>query len=393
MASISNFGKTPVGQEGVFPIIRSLNTTASFSEITEPGFLNSAMGAGINFSPGDMFLVQYPGGTQFFYTIESQGIYTLQIYDPGSNSFAYDGMFFVSKSQGASDANPGNQMGFPKLTIQNALNAANSSSFSNPCVYVLDAETYFESLLITPLKNITLYMPYANLESGSSNALNLGDSGQNYVFNWRFNQVNMDGTGANFLSLNGPNSNIFCNGNIVAGGNAYIDGGCVLSVVALVQCNVVITANGVFGPSIKNAIAVSITNAGTGNIYGSIGQIPGSVSNYGDVSFLGNTQFQFKVLPEDTVGRAIVPEDNCAIVSYNSISEGSYILESNFPIGGTVQFLQIASGRIVFVAGAGVTIASRRGNLVRTLGSFSKAEAQKISDTVWVISGDIQAIP
>ena len=93
----------PFSESTALPRLVFLNSTETYETLTNPGFLNSVSLAGIEFLPNDFVFTMYNEGIDnaLFTVNETDKIFTLQVYNPNSNSFIFTNVQFVSK--GGSD--------------------------------------------------------------------------------------------------------------------------------------------------------------------------------------------------------------------------------------------------------------------------------------------------
>ena len=194
----------------------------------------------------------------------------------GSGDFPFTQVQFVAK--GGNDANAGNLMGAPKLTIQAAINALGLSPSVTGLVWVLDSGSYDESL--TSTYSFELYAPNAQIISNGGDLLTINNSGINTITTitcWQFGKFSPGGLAVNLL---GAQSNLFLNAKIIQG-DMYIEGGFVDGNIAQVASNVHVASTGKFGPTIFNAIFLTLTVDAGGTVAGNIQQIigPGNVVN------------------------------------------------------------------------------------------------------------------
>lgn len=374
------------GSAGIFPSFSFLETNESFATITEPGYLNKVKGSGIELDENYFVFASYgePSQTQIFVVDVDDGVFTLQTYSPNDNSFEFTDVQFVAK--GGSDLNPGDKIGFPKETIQAALNDLTPPVSGFAMVSVMDSGNYEENIVIPP--NVIVWAPNATLSATSGAAITLNDTGGSYSCGVKIGSVSASG-GATILDLNGPQSTLIFEPNVAFGGNMDVEG--VLYLKAdLVQFSVItIQATGQIISEVLNAISSGLS--GSGNLIGRFSNIW-----YGPQSFNGKITFNQEE-KEETTGRTLNTSDPVSTIQYNSVSDGNYELPQTSDVGifvgSVVTFVEIGTGRILFDAGAGVTITSVAGPAVRTTGAGAKAFAEKLSDTVWLVSGDIEAQP
>lgn len=60
-----------------------------------------------------------------------------------------------------------------------------------------------------------------------------------------------------------------------------------------------------------------------------------------------------------------------------------------FPVGSSIDFIQIGAGQVTFAAGSGATANARAG--LKLIGQWSKATAFKRAANTWVVYGDMSA--
>ena len=386
----------PYTVTGVKPGQWFLDSSEDFSTLTEPGYLSSVANAGIDFQPNDFIFAQYNNGANvgLFNVIESApGVFSLEVYSPNSNSFIFENMQFVAK--GGSDLNPGTTIGLPKLTIQAAIDALSLSPSNPGAVWVLDDNEYDENLVL-PF-NVQLYAPMASVSCTTGDLITVNDTGSNTVATITCAALNNYGTGL-CINLLGSQSNIFLNTKI-AQGDMHIEGGMVNSLIAQIDSEVHVTATGVLGVQIVNAILFTLTTDEGATVVGDVGAIIGpgvSLTNsYGNRAFVNKLTFQTDPITIDA-GRFLQSEDGSTRIVYNNAADGNFTLlpsgDLNLPIGTNIEFTQLGLGAIVFVAGLGVTIVSPEGATVQTSGTGAYAKAWKYSDTIWILSGDLAPV-
>lgn len=396
MAGNSTVTRGSTGLAGVTPTFVYLNTTDSFNTLITPGYMNGIKSSGIEIEPTDfVFAVYNEGASKGLFTLtETNGIFTLQLYNPGSGQFQFTQVQFVAK--GGSDLNPGNEMSFPKLTIGAAITALNLSPSNAGVVWVLDGELYEENLVL-PF-NVDLYAPNASIECQTGDLLTINDTGSNTLARVTCASLFANSPGKS-LNLLGAQSNIFFDAQVVQG-DMHIEGGCVSTSVAQINSAVHVTSTGEYAPRIINAIAYTLTFDVGATIAGNVESImsPGLSSNdiYGGQTFLNHMIYQSPPSTE-TVGRSVVPADSVTTIVYNNAAGGNYTLpdtaSSSIPLGTKIDFVQLGLGAVTFVAGAGVTIVSIVGAAAKTNGAGSVATAYKYTDTIWIVSGDIVIAP
>lgn len=375
----------PAGLNGVNPIIRSLDARSEdLNTIIQPGFINSIKSMGNELDITDLLLIAYEGGTQLFQQSISDGVITLAVYSPGDNSFHFTNIQFVAK--GGSDLNVGNTIGSPKLTIPAALAAV----VPQGVVVVLDSGRYEEPFVMPA--NVGVYAPYAvgALSAASGSLVTLNDTGLGYVSFLIFGAIEVNG-GANAITVNGTLSGLVANILLYAGGPATVNG--TLSLDSQIVGGSVITVGA------TGQLIVDVGFSGTSSI---VETTPGSVKGkFGD-TFYGSQTFLDKFVSHltpsnETVGRTLTADDAGDFIAYNNVSNDNYTLPSTadaaIAVGTIIPFFQLGAGKIIFLPGPGVTVQSKVGTAVRTTVAFSKAEANKLSDTLWVVSGDIEIAP
>lgn len=378
----------PFSATGVRPGQWYLNSTENYSTLIAPGYLNSVSNAGLEFQQNDIIYAIYDNGVNFgmFIVSENDGVFSMAVYSPNSNSFIYQNTIFVAK--GGSDLNPGTSMGLPKLTINAAIAALNPGTMHDSLVYIVDDGTYNENVVLP--NNIRIWAPNAGLEVSSGDALTVNDSGSQTLAVVNFAQISCTGKAINILGIN---STMFFNANVIVG-DINFEGNLVGNSVALINSN--ITGSGNFGANILNAINCTMNQ--TGVVVGEIGTIAGgdpSTQVYGKRYFSDRIIFQNPPSTE-TAGRTIVFNDSNTRIVYNNAADGNYTLpktaDVDIPIGAVVNFTQLGLGAAIFVAGAGVTIVSAEGDTVETNGAGATASAYKYTDTIWIVSGNIVAV-
>lgn len=205
-----------------------------------------------------------------------------------------------------------------------------------------------------------------------------------------------NGSGSHAIAVSGANSSLFVNAQILQG-NIYNEGGLTLTAIALVESAVHITSTGRWAPDIRTVIGLYTPIFDVGSIVkGNIGDISNGNTIYGAQNFLDKVVTH--LIPSDeVVGRPLVAEDVGKFISYNAVTDGLYTLpvtaDADISPGTTIPFYQYGSGKISFTAGAGATVQSLVGTAMRTNGAFAKAEVNKQSDTLWVVTGNIEIAP
>jgi hypothetical protein len=375
----------PLAATGVRPGQWFLTSSEPYNTLITPGYLNSLSNTGIEVKDGDFVFANYDDGavTGLFTVTSNNGIFSMNIYSPNSNSFIFQRTLFVAK--GGSDLNPGTSMGLPKLTIQSAIDALMPTPSIRSVVVVLDDGTYDENLTLT--NNIQLWMPYATMEVQNGDVFTIQDTGVQTlaVVNVLYAQAN----NGKLLNIQGQLSSIFLDCQIGIG-DMNIEGACVYNGVALLGSNVVISATGSWAANVLQQNGGSITN--NGSLVGNVGTVTGTKVNYGANSF--NDKLTFQSAPATEIaGRTLALGDGSATIVYNNVASGNYTLPAtaavSFPIGTFVDFIQLGLGDINFIAGAGVTIVSSVGALPKSNGAGTACKAYKYTDTIWVVSGDI----
>lgn len=387
--------QSPLSATGVKPGQWFLNSSEDYATITEPGYLSSIAGSGIDIHPNDFVFATYDNNAlSGVFTAEGAGdSLSLQVYTANSNSFVFERTMFVAK--GGSDLNPGNQIGFPKLNVQAAIDALMPADNVQSLVIVLDDGNYVENLVLGP--NVFIQAQGATFNTNSGDLITINDTGMNTISGITFQALANDGGGLVINQL-GSQSNLFANGTIL-NGNIYNEGGLLLSLVALVQSNVHISSTGQFGPKITNTAGTCNYTYDVGStVVGSIGQIAGPdtvVNIFGNQNVVDRLMYQTKPLAE-TAGRELTNDDRNVRIVYNNASDDNYTLPNSpdvkLPIGSFVEFTQLGLGAIYFVAGAGVTVVSTQGSNPYSSGPGATCKAYKYTDTIWIVSGDITSI-
>jgi 3D (Asp-Asp-Asp) domain-containing protein len=93
-----------------------------------------------------------------------------------------------------------------------------------------------------------------------------------------------------------------------------------------------------------------------------------------------------------TTSYTLILGDTGTVVEVNAASAVNVTVPPNssvvFPVGAMVQLRQYGAGQITVVAGSGVTIRSRDGDLKLT-GQYSEAVLTKRATNEWILSGDL----
>ena len=371
----------PVGQNGVDPIVRSLNAKAeSLNTVITPGFINSILQMGNTINPDDLLLVSYANGTQLFNQSVSDGVITLS---PASETvpFPLTNVQFVAK--GGSDLNIGNNINAPKLTIQAALNAISA----NGLVWVLDSAIYENEPFVMPIFNATVYAPNAQLviDAASGSLITQNDTGSDYVSLIYATTVQAAG-GANAITQNGALSELYLETDVLGGPSSF-EGFAIFNCgfVSGNQLSFSATATGIFdvsfcpSPNIAQAVGANLTGK-LGNVY------------YDTQTVLNQLISQQQELQE-TVGRQLMASDSNSTIQYMSVTNDAYVLHATvnqaIPIGTVVRFMQLSSGAALFNSDGTSTVLNYLNVPSQTGGLNAVAEAEKISDTVWMVSGNI----
>jgi len=374
------------GLNGVTPVFRFLDASAEeLNVVTNPGFLNSILAMGNIINPSDLLLVAYKGGTQIFQQSVSDGIITLEVYSPGDNSFTFTHVQFVAK--GGSDLNAGNTLGAPKLTIQSAIDALPSTNGSFYLVIVTDSGNYTEHLVAK--QNLIIWAPNATLTNTTGTLLTLPNLGVSYQVSATFALISASG-GAGTVSVLGASSALNLETQALVGGAVTLQGNMFLKATQVTSVTTNIAATGQLIAAVMNASSSPINVTTGGNVIGNFAD-----SYYGTHNFKNKMTFQ-QDESQETVGRTLTIDDGVTTIQYNSMSDGTFTLPQTssvaIPVGSVVSFVQVGAGAINFVADLGVTLGSPVGSTPQTSATWAKAFAEKLTDTVWVVSGDIQAV-
>lgn len=382
----ANFSIGLVGKSGIFPALAFLETDESYSEITQPGYINNVISAGYTIDENYFVLASYgvPAQLQIFTVDVNDGVYTLETYSPNENSFEFTEVQFVAK--GGSDLNPGDKLGFPKETIQAAINDLSPPMNGFSLCYVVDSGSYEENVVLPP--NVLLLAPNANITASSGAVLTLNDTGQFYTSAARIGGLLPTG-GALAVDSNGPQTTLILDAPVIQGGDIDIEGTIYLNSLLVQFCQINIQATGQIVSDVQNPISSSLN--GPGNLIGKFGSF-----QYGPNTFQGKmTYFQDEL--QEVAGRKLTTTDPISTIQYNNPSDGIYVLPqtSDVPIsvGARVSFVQIGMGKIQFNAGPGATITSAAGANARTSVAGGFAIAEKLTDTLWVVFGTIEATP
>lgn len=386
----------PYTVTGVKPGQWFLDSTESYSTLIAPGYLSSVANAAIDFQPNDFIFAQYNNGqdVDLFNVIEaSPGIFSLEVYNPNSNSFIFTRVIFVAK--GGSDLNPGTSMGLPKLTIGAAITALNPNLTDSSLVVIMDNGTYNENIVLP--NNIDIYGPNCKITATTGDAITVNDSGQNTFATVKVANIGADA--GNSIVVLGSGSVLYCESTIVSGninneGILLIKNG-----LALVSSVVTVAANSLAVLYFTNSINSSVNIDPTATFAGEIGTLlPGATSTviYGDNTYNDKLTFQTDPIDE-TLGRTLaITDSNARIIFNNAVSEEFTLPQTSdvaIPIGTNVYFSQIGIGKIRFTEGAGVTIINKTGTPCQTSSPGDTATAWKYTDTIWIVSGDIQGQP
>jgi hypothetical protein len=375
----------PAGQNGYKPNVRSLDANAEdLSSVIAPGFLNSILNMGNTINQNDILLVSYKNGTQFFTQSLADGIITLA---PANDTipFPFTNVQFVAK--GGSNLNAGNTLESPKLTIPAAIAALSGHGV----VWVLDSGTYSDPFVLPP--SVGVYAPIAvgSYSNASGSYITLNDTGLGYLSFVSFALLEVNG-GANAITVNGTQSGLIAQFEAWTGGPATING--IMSIQSQIVGNSIITIGA------SGQLYVDVGFSGVSTI---VQTTPGTASGKFGNTFFADQTFKNRSISyqdelQETVGRTLALSDcgSDVTIQLNSLSPVTYTLPQTsnvaIPIGTIVTFIQVGAGAINFAAGAGVTLGSLFGTTPQTTGTWAKAFAEKLTDTVWVVSGDIQAV-
>jgi hypothetical protein len=382
----AKFYGNAVGQNGWSPTWSYIDaSTESLSTVTNPGYINSILAAGNNIDTKSLVVVAYDAGTQIFQQTNVDGVITLSIYSPGDNSFPFTNVQFVAK--GGSDLNAGNMLGSPKLTIPAALSALSGQGV----VWVLDSGTYSEPFVIPP--NVGVYAPTAvgSYTNATGSYITLNDTGVGYLSFVNFAALQVGG-GAQAITVNGTQSALIAQFDIWTSGPAAING--IMSIFAQIISNSIITVGA------SGQLYADVSFSGISTI---VQTTPGTASGKFGNDFFADQTFKNRSISyqdelQETVGRQLQLSDGGSDVTiqFNSMSPANYILpqtsDVDIPVGTVITWAQVGAGAVNFLQGTGVTILSLAGTTPQTIGTGSKAFAEKLSDTVWLVSGDIQAV-
>lgn len=392
--SIATLAQLPFTAAGNSPKLWFIQSNEDFSVITNPGYLNNVGGAGINIEKNCFVLASYAsdGGNLglFVVTSDSDGVLTMNEYNPNSNSFIFNRVRFVA--QGGSDSNAGNTMGSPKLTIGAAITSLNPGTVTPSLVWVLDAHRYDENLVLP--NNVIIYAPNAALVPGDGDALSINDTGNQTLAEVTFSSII---SSSKAIAISGPNSQMIVTCPIVQGdiGN---EGILTLDTENLIGSSVNTSAGSYNYLYIQNASSCTFDFDPASQVLGNI-QTVTDIGDTGNIVY-GNTSFNDRLVYQqspstETAGRTVAIGDSNTRIVYNSASGGSYTLPQTsdvaIPIGTNIEFVQLGIGAVTFVAGSGVTVVSESGANVSTNGSGTVARTWKYTDTIWVIDGDVIA--
>jgi len=383
----------PFSETGVRPGLWFLNSDESYSTITTPGFLNTVALAGYDLQDNDVIFTIFNANTEFAMLVVSitDGVYSLNVYSPNSNSFIFTQTQFVAK--GGSDLNPGTSIGLPKLKIGSAISALMLSPSQQGVVIILDDGSYYENVVLP--YSLQIWGPNASINCNSGDLLTINDSGDDTLAVINVAALFNYGSGKS-VSISGALSNMFLSAGVIQG-DIYDEGGLVLREVAQITSNIHITATGQFSPTIVNAIDCTFTFDTGSTIMGSIQTLNGTPLNqvYGDTTYLNHLMYQTPPSTE-TVGRTLAIVDSNTRVVYNAAVIGDYTLPQTssvaIPIGTQITFVQLGIGAVSLVAGAGVTIIANQTLPVGTAGAGAVIYAWKYTDNIWIVSGDMATV-
>lgn len=380
----------PFSVTGVKPGMWFLTSSEDYATLIAAGYLNSVSGAGIDFQPNDIIFAQYNDGINFgmFIVSVDGGVFSMAVYSPNSNSFIFSHVQFVAK--GGSDLNAGTSMGLPKLTIGAAITALNPGIVTPSLVWILDNGIYDENVVLP--NNIFLYGVNANLEPAAGDALTINDSGTGTYAQVTLARIESLG---NAVAIAGPGSQMLLNCPVMLG-NITNEGILELKTELLQNCAYTSAANSFNFLYINFQEGCTFTFDPASQVNGNIQTVLGlgNTNNiiYGQTSYNDHLIYQESPSTE-TIGRTVAIADSNTRIVYNNAADDNYTLPQTsdvaIPIGTNIEFVELGLGAAVFVAGAGVTIVSSLGALVKTNGAGAVARAWKYTDTIWILDGNL----
>lgn len=118
-----------------------------------------------------------------------------------------------------------------------------------------------------------------------------------------------------------------------------------------------------------------------------------AVNNAGTaLEFVSGSKFSSINAQTGTTYTAVLADADDVLITLDNAAAIAFTIPPNssvaFPIGTTIQWLQLGAGIVTATPGAGVTLQSR-GAVLTTAGQYAFASATKIAADTWVATGDL----
>lgn len=187
------------------------------------------------------------------------------------NGIQFQNTIFVAK--GGDDANAGDRLDAPKLTVQSAIDAVPVGGL----VWVLDAGQYPENLTIN--KGLQLWAPNAEFDGTGSGDLITVSGGGTTVVRMNIGDVNQGGPGL-ALNIPDPGTVVFLNAGILFG-SVDCQGDLIMSDIAQIVSTVHIFPTGLLAIDITNALGCTFIFDAGSTVVGTIQEVigPGDTTN------------------------------------------------------------------------------------------------------------------
>lgn len=153
----------------------------------------------------------------------------------------------------------------------------------------------------------------------------------------------------------------------------------------------------------NNALTIANSVGGSAGIIFSTGTIPGylnavermRIDKDGDIFISGVNLInliEYVTKSETTTLRVLALTDRLKFIEMNNAATQTVEVPPNssvaFPVGTTIQFVQLGAGAVVFSEGIGVTINSRAG-LLEINSQYGGATLRKTGTDTWILIGDL----
>lgn len=183
----------------------------------------------------------------------------------------FQNLIFVAK--GGDDANAGDRLNAPKITVQAAIDAVSTGGM----VWVLDAGQYVENLTID--KGLQLWAPNAEFDGTGSGDLITVTGGGTTVVRMNIGDVNQGGPGL-ALNIPDPGTVVFLNAGIFFG-SLDCQGDLIISDVAQIVSTIHIFPTGLLAIDITNALGCTFIFDAGSTVVGTIQEVigPGNTTN------------------------------------------------------------------------------------------------------------------